>query len=125
MATPSEHFAQTVPNPDTTTMNRNHRPEPEEASEWEKLHERLLGSHVLAKACVDHPFNYALKLRSGGVINFTGARFVNPGWIWIDFCPLHEQPPGHGIPYDTERGMEIRVDEIVWVMDAPEERRVR
>lgn len=99
--------------------------EPLGISEWERLHEHLLGSHVLAKACVDHPFNYALKLRSGEVITFTEARFINPGWFWIDFCPLDEQPTGHGIPFDTERGIDVRLDEIVWVMDAPERWRVR
>jgi hypothetical protein len=90
----------------------------------EKLHEHLLGSHVLAKACVD-PFDYALKLRTGEVIRFIRAEYLRPGWIWIDFLSPDEQPPGHGIPFDTERGMDVRIDEIVWVMDAPEEGRVR
>lgn len=100
------------------------RSEPHEIADWENLLEHLLGSHVLAKACVD-PFSYALKLRSGEIITFTEARFVNPGWVWIDFCPLDEQPTGYGIPFDTERGIDVRLDEIVWVMDAPETRRVR
>jgi hypothetical protein len=80
----------------------------------------LLGSKALAKACVDNPFNYALKLRTGEVIAFCGAEIISPGWVRLEVFPMECQPDGHALPYPADRGVDVRVADIVWVMDAPE-----
>lgn len=84
-----------------------------------RLIEIITGSSALAKSCQDAPFDYALKLRSGEVIAFSGAKLINKEWIHIDVKPSSEQPPHNRLAYPAERGADIRISEIVWVMDAP------
>jgi len=96
--------------------------DPHEAIAWEFLDElciTVLGSHVLAKACSDKPFDYALKLRSGEVVRFSGAEIIRPGWIHLDVFPPDAQPANNGLPFPADRGIDVRIDEILWVMDAP------
>lgn len=88
--------------------------------EREKMLEMFVGSHGLAKACLDQDFDYALKLRTGEVIAFRGAELLNPEWIHVRIKPMDEQPTRNQIAYPAERGMDIRISDIVWVMDAPE-----
>ena len=78
---------------------------------------KLIGSEALTKACFD-PFDYALKLRTGEVIRFHEARVINAEWIHIKVMP-EDQTVEKRIPYIAERGMDIRIADIVWVMDAP------
>ena len=85
----------------------------------EEMMKKIIGSEALAKACYDNPFDYALKLRTGEVIRFYEARVINPEWIHIEFIPS-DQLPEKRIPYLGERGIDIRIADIVWVMDAPE-----
>ena len=85
----------------------------------EEMMKKIIGSEALAKACYDHPFDYALKLRTGEVIRFYEARVINPEWIHIEFN-TSDQLPEKRIPYLGERGIDIRIADIVWVMDAPE-----
>ena len=80
----------------------------------------LLGSYALAKACQDDCFDYALKLRTGEVIRFTGARVISPEWIHLDVMLMRYQPDQDGLPYKADRGIDVRIADIVWVMDAPE-----
>jgi hypothetical protein len=83
-----------------------------------KEFEALLGSHALAKSCLDYPFDYALKLRTGEVIAFAGAKILSPEWMCVEVKPPNEQR--FTLPYPAPRGMDIRISDIVWVMDAPE-----
>lgn len=85
----------------------------------DEMIEKIIGSEALVKACYDNPFDYALKLRTGEVIRFYEARVINHEWIHIEF-DLKEQPYEKRIPYRGERGIDIRIADIVWVMDAPE-----
>jgi hypothetical protein len=84
----------------------------------EKILTSLIGSEALAKACVD-PFDYALKLRTGEVIRFERARMLDPRWIHLSLGDW-EQDAVKILPYKADRGVDIRVADIVWVMDAPE-----
>jgi hypothetical protein len=86
---------------------------------FEELATTLLGSRALAKACVDH-YDYALKLRTGEVIRFTDAEIIRPGWIHLEVCEPDVQPRMNRLPFTAGRGIDVRIDEIVWVMDAPE-----
>jgi len=80
----------------------------------------VVGSDVLAKACVDDCFDYALKLRTGDVIRFTGAWVVSPDWVHLKLYPPNEQPLKDRLPFRADRGIDVRIADIVWVMDAPE-----
>ena len=40
-------------------------------------------SKALAKACMDDPFDYALRLRTGEVIAFSGCAVLNKEWVRI------------------------------------------
>ena len=91
----------------------------EEKNEEEcKLNQNLVGSSALSKACFDH-FDYAMKLRTGEVINFSDAKVLSGDWVWINVKPTDEQPTENRIAYPAERGMDVRLSDIVWVMDAP------
>jgi hypothetical protein len=82
---------------------------------------QALGSPALAKACLDD-FDYALRLKSGEVIRFTSAEWHGNGWLTLngidpaeDFRPPHRQD----LPFPADRGVDVRLDDILWVMDAP------
>ena len=80
--------------------------------------EILTGSAALAKACQD-PFDYAMKLRTGEVIYFSFAKVLNKEWVHLDIKPMNEQPLANRIAYPAHRGVDVRLSDIVWVMDAP------
>jgi len=88
--------------------------------EIDQLYLKMLGSYVLTKACQDKPFDYALKLRTGEVIRFEGAEIMQPGWIHLDVKPPGAQPDEDCLPFMADRGIDVRIEDIVWVMDAPE-----
>ena len=71
-------------------------------------------SGALQKAC-DDEFMYAMKLRTGDVIEFTSAEILLGG-IWIH---LNNVEKNENQPFFAERGMDVRISDIVWVMDAP------
>jgi hypothetical protein len=81
--------------------------------------EAILGSHALAKACQDNCFDYALKLRTGEVLRFVGAELLDSEWIRIDLGGKDRWDTPNNFPFKADRGLEIRISEIVWVMDAP------
>lgn len=74
----------------------------------------IVGSAALAKSIMD-PFDYALRLSSGEIIRYTSAKLISDTWIH-----LYPNPQDDIFPYKADRGMDIRISEIVWVMDAPE-----
>ena len=78
----------------------------------------LTGSAALAKACQD-PFDYAMKLRTGEVIDFSFAKVLNKEWVHLEIKPMDEQPEANRIAYPADRGVDVRLSDIVWVMDAP------
>lgn len=78
----------------------------------------ITGSKALAKACED-PFDYALKLKTGEVIYFHQASILNKEWIHLSLLPYDDQPSVGRIAYKADRGVDVRMSEIVWVMDAP------
>lgn len=79
----------------------------------------------LAKACVDY-FHYALGLRDGTVIYFTKATASDDG-LWVTLAPENLQlTPAWPTTiravigsYNFERGLVVRVADIVWCADAP------
>ena len=81
----------------------------------------LLGNSTLAFACKDDCSEYALKLRSGDVIRFTGAYVISPEWIHLDVMPMRYQPEDNRLPFESHRGIDVRIADIVWVMSVPED----
>ena len=66
---------------------------------------------ALIKASED-PFFYALELRDGRKFDFESAVDLGWGWVRIDGVAKAERC--------FERGIDIRVSEILWVADAPD-----
>jgi hypothetical protein len=75
---------------------------------------------ALTKAASDY-FTYALGLRNGTVIRFSEATPTAGGfWVWLKEPDILSGPgnvPSCGFSFD--RGLEVRVEEIAWVADAP------
>lgn len=83
---------------------------------------------ALAKAVFDQSFDYALRLRTGEMIEFVGATPRPGGWVYLNveyhYDPVsrthskgQHQTAKH--PYLFARGVDVRVSDIVWVADAP------
>lgn len=71
---------------------------------------------VLIKAIGDNPFEYLLVLRNGTVIEFVGARLTSrKGWVHLDQPSIVENKNVSV----SERGIEIRVADIIAIVDAP------
>lgn len=80
-----------------------------------------LGSPALAKACLD-PFDYAVKLRSGEVIRFHQAEWHGNGWLTLkgqEGIGIEPTPGSPALPFCASRGVDVRLTEILWAMDAP------
>ena len=72
---------------------------------------------ALAKAAYD-PFDYALKLRNGDVIFFERAdESWSDEWAIIYPHDIHGSTNTVNLGYD--RGLDIRIADIVWACDAP------
>jgi hypothetical protein len=69
---------------------------------------------ALAKAIAD-PFQYALMLRDGTITEFEGADVPSSGWVLLHGPRIVNR--GYDASFD--RGVEIRLEEVVWVADAP------
>lgn len=77
----------------------------------------IVGSGALCKACYD-VFDYALQLRNGTVIRFEFAKIISTDWLHLDMWTSPDK--GSTLPYAADRGIDVRISDIVWVMDAPE-----
>ena len=74
---------------------------------------------ALAKACEDS-FDYALGLVGGEVIFFARAEPINETWVHLDDVtrgPTALRDDNQQATFD--RGLDVRLDSIVWVADAP------
>lgn len=90
---------------------------------WTKLVQEFGYPPSLAKACIDNPFDYAMCLIDGTVWRVSGASAINSDFVHIDKAKFVEvdfndkhKPPA----YPFERGVDVRVDCIMWIADAPE-----
>jgi hypothetical protein len=84
-----------------------------------KIIEMIVGSTALTKSCFDS-FDYAIKLKTGDVIRFTHSRVINREWIHLHLDTYPEQPKVDQLAYPAKRGIDVRLADIVWVMDGPE-----
>jgi hypothetical protein len=98
---------------------------------------RLLGyPPALCKACGDH-FEYALGLRDGTVIQFAQAEDVDREWVRLMGIVFMRDGRGQIVPgkafmdghrdrketgaFTFDRGIDVRVSEILWLADAPDD----
>ena len=72
---------------------------------------------ALMKAVCD-PYDYALRLVTGEIVYFSEAT-ISGEWVHLD--QVGQLRPVDSRPFDipAPRGVDIRVDSIVWVTDAP------
>ncbi len=71
----------------------------------------------LCKALVDQPFEYMLVLRNGSMIRFDGASKSREGWVLLSNPRNQDDSKPWGCLLD--RGLEVRVADIMAVADAP------
>lgn len=74
--------------------------------------------HHLIKAMTD-PFDYALRMRSGEVVQFESADYIGGGWVRLTLHDYHSDVSCEKIAFPAARGVDIRIFDIIWVMDAP------
>jgi hypothetical protein len=76
----------------------------------------------LLKACIDHPFDYALKLVTGEIMCFTRAS-IHGEYVHLSMenHPIAQHPEClQHLPFVFDRGVDVRADAIVWCADAPQ-----
>jgi len=97
--------------------------------ETEAAQQGLDEDSVLAKAgwpqalikATQHSFQYAAGVRELGVVRFREAEVAGVGWVRL--LPeeqsgfTQEELPGFSEP--CPRGVQVRVADIIWVVDAP------
>ena len=74
----------------------------------------------LWKATMD-PFRYAAKLRSGEVVEFEAAT-IDGEWVRLyagGHPPYEERFPSGVFGFPCPRGVDVRIEDIVWCVDAP------
>lgn len=76
--------------------------------------------YALLKASADH-FAYALRLRTGELIYFTDCSFSGE-WVHLesDDWSFHFPKDEKYLPCNIDRGVYVRLSDIVWCVDAPE-----
>lgn len=102
-------------------MTENATVESPDACAMDREYARLGWPSYLAKAAMD-PFTYAMGLRTGAVLVFETARAITGSPEWVRILAISEQtglvsPTSY--PFSMDRGMDIRLSDIVWVADAP------
>jgi hypothetical protein len=79
-------------------------------------------NNFLEKAQRDIPWDYAMGLRNGCVIRFNGARLRDKEWIHLlgvgDNADCSIEMSGVK-EVSFERGLDVRISDILWVVDAP------
>lgn len=68
---------------------------------------------ALEKSFLDCPFDYAVILRDGKVIEYESAEWAAHGWVRL--CGVVGKIDG----CNFERGLEVRLDDIMACADAP------
>ena len=77
----------------------------------------VIPSH-LAKALVD-PFDYSMGLTTGEIIRFNMASINKKCPDWVHLSDARYDDGREDLGRKFERGIDVRISEIVWVTDAP------
>lgn len=82
-------------------------------------HLKLLGGALQKSTC--DSFEYALRLRTGEMIVFGESTYVSGDWIHLENATaVHSlRGPSPDAKSYFPRGIDVRISDIVWVMDAP------
>jgi len=78
----------------------------------------------LLKAVSDNPFDYACKLATGETVRFSGA-LIRGDWVELSGvdgpnCSADKDYGVEGLRFPCPRGVDVRIDHIIWCADAPE-----
>lgn len=95
-----------------------------ELREWfdeqHKLLAPVLKSPALVKSCLHDNRDYTLKLRSGEVVRYGGAKWHGNGWLTLLDVVIQDEMTEHKqLPFLVKNGVDVRLEEILWVMDEP------
>lgn len=71
----------------------------------------------LIKACYDY-FDYALSLRTGETIRFSEAKICGK-WVHLTINADLDSNDSNGSGFSLDRGLDVRLSDIVWCADAP------
>ena len=74
--------------------------------------------HSLIKATYDS-FDYAMKLRTGEVIRFREAK-IHGAFVTLNIDQNGGTDKRHYNDFSFERGLDVRLSDIVWCADAPD-----
>ena len=78
-----------------------------------------LGSPALVRSCID-PFDYSLRLKSGEAIRYEYATWHENGWLTLHGIEIQEDMPlENQLPFLAMCGVDVRLEDILWVMDSP------
>ena len=64
-------------------------------------------------------FDYCLKLRTGEVIRFGEASIIDKDWVHLSYAKWDDGQSHYSDEGQFHRGIDVRISDIVWVMDAP------
>lgn len=89
---------------------------PNEAEQWEPCEDFRLPPS-LCKA-VDDCFQYALKLKTGEIIQFESAT-VHGDWVSLHGDGASDSKLKQHFPFPIARQVDVRIEDILWCIDAP------
>lgn len=89
----------------------------EEFLAQEEFNKSFLGSGVLAKSILD-AFDYRIKLKTGDVIRYEQANIIGEDWIHLVNAYIETETTS-SIAGKLPRGIDVRISEIVFAVDAP------
>jgi hypothetical protein len=70
-------------------------------------------------AIQDKPFFYALGLKDGTILEFTGAEYLgDTGWVKLESVKAVSGPMSQQ-KFTLDRGLEVAIEDILWATDAP------
>lgn len=88
---------------------------------FRRIADSAMGLGFLSKACWDEDGDYAVRLRSGEVVIICGVLLIDTIWVRLYPKAMSDQPCSSRIPFVHDNGMDVRIDDIVWIMDASDD----
>jgi hypothetical protein len=87
---------------------------------WEEEEQRLekAGWPLFLRKALRDPFDYAACVRGLGIVRFEDVEEAGKGWVRLRGIRWKDQ--SDRLPFPFDRGVEVRLSNIVWVADAPE-----
>lgn len=67
------------------------------------------------------PFYYAVGLTTGQIIVFHQMTVIDDTWVHLSDLDIRdlEGDVERTFPFKVERGVDVKIEHIIWIMDAP------